>query len=197
MDMEVRVWDLAATEGGGDWTASAKVGRSGDNFYILDLLRVRLSAGDVQDLVKQVTAADGTAVKVKIEEEKGGAGKSLILAFQRLLVGHVVEAAKAEGSKEQRATPYSAEQNKRRVFLPRKDKATWDVKGFIEEHRKMMGDGRRPRHDDQIDVTAYAILDLLGNPGVAIWAPGMSTRHFASQSPEAHMRRLLGQSVLR
>lgn len=189
MDRSVRVWDLAATEGGGDWTVGTRVGRCGDKFYVTDVRRFRKNSGGVQDEVKMVAAFDGFGPKVLIEEEKGGAGKSVIESYKRLLVGHVVEAAKAEGDKESRATPYSAEQHKRRIYLPRPGTVSWDVKKFIDEHRRMMGDGRRPKHDDQIDTTAYGMLDLLGSGVVEIWLP--SSQNW--MSPERQMELLTGE----
>ena len=181
LDRAVRVWDLAATEGGGDWTVGTKIGRSGDRFYITDVRRFRKNSGGVQDEVKLVATFDGYSPKVLIEEEKGGAGKSVIESYKRLLVGHTVEAAKAEGDKESRCTPYAAEQHKKRVYLPRPGTVNWDVKAFIEEHRKMMGDGRRPKHDDQIDTAAYGMLDLLGSGVVEMWIPS-GTNWMSAQS---------------
>lgn len=190
IDKEVRVWDMAATEGGGDWTCGVKVGRSGDKFYVIDMRRFRKNAGGVQHDVEMVAALDGYGVKIKLEEEKGGSGKSVIEAFKRLLVGYTVESAKAEGDKESRCRPYAAVQNTRRMFLPTPGSVSWDIKGFINEHKKMMGDGRRPRHDDQIDVTAYAMLELLGSGVVEIWTP--SGGNFPS--PERMMASLMGRS---
>jgi len=191
MDKQVRVWDLAATEGGGDWTVGTLMGRSGDKFYVLDVQRFRKSAGGVQDEVKRVAAMDGYGVKIKLEEEKGGSGKSVTEAYSRLLIGHTVQPAKAEGDKESRATPYSSEQNKRRVFLPRPGTVDWDVKAFIEEHRKMMGDGRRPKHDDQIDTAAYAVLEMLGSGVVDMWIPQSGVTWM---TPESQMNALVGHS---
>jgi len=171
IDKEVRVWDMAATEGGGDWTVGVKLARCGDKFYVLDVRRFRRNAGGVQDEVKLVAALDGYGVKIKLEEEKGGTGKSVVEAYRRLLVGYTVESAKAEGDKESRATPYSAEQHKRRMFLPQPGSVSWDVRKFIDEHKRMMGDGRRPKHDDQIDTAAYAMLELLGAGVVEMWVP--------------------------
>lgn len=181
IDKQVRVWDLAATEGGGDWTVGTLMGRSGDKFYVLDVQRFRKSAGGVQDEVKRVAAMDGFSIKIKFEEEKGGSGKSVTEAYKRLLVGHIVEPSKAEGDKESRSTPYSSEQNKKRVFLPRIGTVAWDVKAFIEEHRKMMGDGRRPKHDDQIDTAAYCILDLLGSGVVEMWIPSAGSNWLTAE----------------
>lgn len=181
MDKQVRVWDLAATEGGGDWTVGTLMGRSGDKFYVLDVQRFRKSAGGVQDEVLRVAAMDGYGIKIKFEEEKGGSGKSVTEAYKRLLVGHIVEPSKAEGDKESRCSPYSAEQNKQRMFLPRVGTVAWDVKAFIDEHRKMMGDGRRPKHDDQIDTAAYAILDLLGTGLTEMWVPSSGTNWMTAE----------------
>ena len=85
--------------------------------------------------------------------------------------GHTVEAAKAEGSKESRATPYSAEQNKGNVWIPKDGTVDWDVKAFVDEHRKMMGDGRKPAHDDQIDTAAYGMLEFIGFESSDIFIP--------------------------
>lgn len=171
MDVMERVWDLAATEGGGDWTVGTLVGRKDRSFYILDVRRFRKGAGGVQDEVKRIATVDGFSVPIKIEEERSGAGKSVIASYEKMLVGHVVGAAKAEGSKESRAMPYSAEQQKGNVYLPFAGSVDWDVKAFIDEHAKMMGDGRRPRHDDQIDTAAYAMLDLIGLDGSDAFVP--------------------------
>jgi phage terminase large subunit-like protein len=93
--------------------------------------------------------------------------------MRRLLIGHVVEPAKAEGDKESRATPYSAEVHKGNFFLPEKGSTDWDVQAFITEHAGMMGDGRTPRHDDQIDTAAYATMELLGHGATEMFIPGV------------------------
>ena len=46
----------------------------------------------------------------------------------------------------------------------------------------MMGDGRRPRHDDQIDTAAYAMLDLIGLDGSDAFVP-------SEDLPQGHCRR--------
>lgn len=172
MQAKVRVWDCAVTDGGGDWTVGTLMGRSGDKFYVLDVQRFRKSAGDAQLFVINQASIDGYGVKIKFEEEKGGSGRSFVASMERQLRGYHVEAAKAEGDKESRAHPYSAEQNKGNVYLPEKGTVPWDVELFISEHRRMMGDGRRPKHDDQIDTAAYCFRDLLGSEGVEMFIPG-------------------------
>lgn len=161
MAQVVRCWDMAATEGGGDWTVGTKMGISVDGrLFVLDRQRFRKSPDQVEAEILRFARSDGPMCPILLEEEKGGSGKATTAAFKRnkALLGFRVEAAKVEGSKEQRALPYSTEQNKRNVYLP--EGAPW-LAEWIDEHKKMMGDGRRPRHDDQIDTAAHAVNYLL------------------------------------
>ena len=169
MSRKVRVWDLATTEGGGDWTVGTLMGLgSNGDLYILDRQRFQRSTSDVERAVIACAETDGYGVKVLIEQERAGAGKTVLESFQRKLAGYHVEPAKASGTKEQRATPYSAMQQRRRVWLP--EAARW-LEEWRKEHQGMLGDGRRPRHDDQIDTAAYGAIDLLGNGSVTMWIP--------------------------
>lgn len=167
----VRVWDLATTEGGGDWTVGSKwgLGSNGD-LYLLERERFRKSSADVEFEVLAAARRDGVMCKIIIEQERQGSGKAVVSHYKRILPGYIVDAAKAEGSKEQRATPYSIYQNQGRCHLPAHEKQL--CKEWVDEHRKMMGDGRKPRHDDQIDTGAYAALDLMGVSGIALFVPG-------------------------
>jgi hypothetical protein len=49
------------------------------------------------------------------------------------------------------------------VWLPAD--AEW-LEEWKKEHAGMVGNGVRPRHDDQIDTAAYCVLELLGVGGV-------------------------------
>lgn len=191
MVRRVRSWDLAATEGGGDWTVGTLMGRDAeDRFYVLDVQRQRWSASKVEKLVKDTAASDGYDVKVLIEQERAGAGKTVLEHYQRILLGHTVEAAKAETDKTSRARPYAAEQQKRNVYL--EEGAPW-LQEWMDEHKKMMGDGRMPRHDDQIDTGAYCMIDLLSNTGAAMYDPAEDESGAFLQ--DAQMRALLGESI--
>lgn len=167
--LERRVWDLASTESGGDWSVGVRVGKTADgDYYILDLMRFQKAADDVEETVKTVAALDGVAVPIKIEQERSGSGKALIVFYQRALPNHSVSAAMANGSKEDRARPYSTLQQSGRVYLP-KD-APW-LPEFITEHADMMGNGIKPRHDDQIDAVAHAINDMLDGAPTEVLDP--------------------------
>lgn len=119
--------------------------------------------------MKAAAARDGYGVKIIIEQEKAGAGKTVVENYQRLLSGYTVEPGKVDGSKEERATPYSALQQRRRVRLP--EGAEW-LEEWKKEHRAMIGDGRRGRHDDQIDAAAFGVRELLAYGGSDIYIPG-------------------------
>lgn len=190
----VRVWDFAATEGAGDFTVGAKIGRGTDGlFYILDIQRFRRGPGDVEKAVVLRAELDGYTTRIMIEEEKGGAGKSVIDAYQRLLPHRRVDPAKAEGDKVSRMMPYSAQQNQYRVVLPRAEDVPWSVKDFVDEHAKQMPDGRGPRNDDQIDTCAYGVADLIDAGTVDIWTPAQG---LDGLTPEQQMARLEAQPVV-
>lgn len=174
MEEMVRVWDLAATEGGGDWTVGTKTGRGRDGrFYVMDVRRVRYGSGKVLDLVTQTAAMDGFTCAIQIEEEKGGSGKTNTEFFHRLLPMHNVSPAKAEGDKVSRGMPGAAMQNRKRVVLPSKDSnPSWSVRDFTEELGKVMPDGRLPKHDDQFDTYSYGMIKLVGKHSTELWIPG-------------------------
>ena len=167
MVKQVRVWDIASSPGGGDWTVGTKVGRSADGrFFILDRERFRLAPGGVEERILQIAEADGYQVPIRIEQERAGAGITVVDTYKRLLLGYDVDGVKAEGDKESRATPASIEQNKGNVFLPRH---AWWVQEWTKEHSQMDGKGKRPKHDDQIDTFAYAMRFLIQSGESAVW----------------------------
>lgn len=191
-----RAWDLAATEGGGDWTVGTLmgVGANGD-LYVLDVQRFRKNSAEVERAVQEMARLDGYETKVLIEQEKAGAGKALVEHYQRSLPGYFVAPAKIDGAKEVRARPYSAMQNNRRVWLP--ENAPDLCKAWIDEHSKMMGDGRRPRHDDQIDTASYCVHELIGEGITQMWIPGEDLEEqtmgpWVAPSQQSRVRLLLG-----
>lgn len=179
---KVRVWDPAASEGGGDWSVGSLVGKGIDgNYYVIELRRFRKSGDQVLAEAKMIADVDGYGVPILVEQERAGAGKTVVAFWKTEMPAHSVEPAKAEGSKEDRAKPYSQLQQGSRVFIPEDiEEHDW-VPEFIDQHRKMMGDGRRAKHDDMIDTIAYAILHLLQFGRVEIYDPGLSNFDAESQ----------------
>lgn len=192
----VRVWDIASSEGSGDWTVGTLLGRTRSNdIIILGRERFQHAPGAVNAKIKQTAELDGYEVAIRIEQERSGAGPTVIDAYKRDLPGYDVDGVKAEGDKESRATPYSILQNGHKVFLPHD--ASW-LKEWIKEHSQMDGKGKRPRHDDQIDTAAYGVRFLISAGESNIWdASSIQARSDMSAEDQleiAAIRQLLGAS---
>ena len=150
-----RGWDIAATEGGGDFSVGAHVGRADDGrIYILDIRRFRYSTSGVKDEVMRAAKADGYGTRILMEQESAGSGKTVIGAYEHDLRAYDFMGVRPEGEKVSRYTNYSDLQQRGHVLLPRRPDGSspeW-VQPFVAEHKMMMPDGRGPRHDDQLDA---------------------------------------------
>lgn len=194
MVKKVRVWDLAASEGKGDYTVGTLMGRGSDgNFYVLDRERARLGPDGVERLVQAAAKRDGYEVPILIEQERAGAGKTVLASYKMKLTGYNVDEAKAEGSKESRATPYSNEQRKGNIYLP--EGKPW-LKEWRDEHVQMDGAGKMPRHDDQIDTGAYAFKFLTEGGVSEFWDPSQIGDNITNLDPEAQMEVFALQRLL-
>jgi len=72
----VRYWDLAATEktelDNPDWTVGIQLGRDKNgSYWLLDAVRVRANPGDVERLLLDTAAPDGTKVKIGFCQDRG------------------------------------------------------------------------------------------------------------------------------
>jgi predicted phage terminase large subunit-like protein len=187
MGAQVRVWDMATSEGDGDFTVGTKAARDvAGRFYIVDRERFRHAPGGVRKKVIATAQLDGYEVPLLIEQERAGAGATVIDDYKREpeLSGYNVSGVRAESDKESRATPYSNLQNHQKVYLPRH--ASW-VSEWIKEHSQMDGKGKRPKHDDQIDTGAYAIRHLLGYGGSQFWDATQLPEDFNQLTPEEQL----------
>jgi predicted phage terminase large subunit-like protein len=171
---KVRWWDLASTEGGGDWTVGMLLGANPEGLlYVMDVVRRRLSASGVEDLVYATAVHDGTSVPVRIEQERAGSGKALVDGYSRRLNGWDVDGVRPEGDKETRAAPVAAQQQRSRVLIVR---AEWN-----KELVKECGSFPRGKHDDQVDC-------LSGGHGfLAIAGPSAMGEQILSESPIAKL----------
>jgi predicted phage terminase large subunit-like protein len=186
--VRVRVWDLASSEGDGDWTVGTLMGRSADGrFFVLDVQRFQHAPGGVLAKVKSTAVNDGYETHIIIEQSRSGDGAHVIDFYTKELPGYSVSPANAKGEKEVRATPYSVEQNKNNVYLWRHASylGTW-----IKEHSQMDGKGKRPKHDDEIDTGAYGMKFLLGHGGSFIWDSSSIPPGWDSLTPEEQMELL-------
>lgn len=147
-----RAWDLAATEGGGDWTAGVRVAVADGVFYVEDVQRAQLSPGGVERLLTATASADGTGISIRLPQDPGAAGKTDAASKIKLLVGYDVRAKPVSGSKEQRAAPAAAQVEAGNVKLLR---GGWNDM-FLDEISLFPGGA----HDDQVDAFSDAVSEL-------------------------------------
>ena len=157
----VRYWDLAATadEPGKnpDWTAGALVGMKEGAYYISDIRRARLDPADVEGLVAQAANEDSTRVPVRMEQEPGASGKSLIAHYaSRILVGYDYQGLRVSGDKRLRAGPVASAAQNGNVYVVR---APWTT-DFLDEHVSFPFGS----HDDQVDCVSGAVNFLKPAP---------------------------------
>jgi predicted phage terminase large subunit-like protein len=114
-DLEVvRYWDLAATEktelNDPDWTIGVKLGRDDKRrYWLIDVVRARANPGDVERLLLETAARDGSRVRIGFGQDPGQAGKSQALHLVRALSGFTVTPAPESGDKLTRFGPFSSQ----------------------------------------------------------------------------------------
>lgn len=146
----VRGWDLAATEGRGDFTTGVKIKRIGDLFYVLDVVRGQWSSGQRDKMIKQTAELDGLDTLHLFEQEGGSGGKDQILAIVTMLKAYRAGRFPNKGrNKVLRADQLASQSEVGNIKLVR---GAWN-RDFIEELRKF---GPKAKHDDQVDAASIA-----------------------------------------
>lgn len=154
----VRAWDKAGTEPkpgkDPDWTVGCKVSRKDGIYYVLDVVRDRLTPGKIDDLVKQTADVDGRRVAIYEEQEPGSSGVAQIERSRRILAGYEYHGVKTTGSKEIRANPVSSQAEGSNIKLVR---GHWN-EAFLNELSAFPMEGV---HDDQVDALSLAMEQLM------------------------------------
>lgn len=153
--VKCRAWDLAGTEGGsGARTVGVGVGKDTATglWYIWDSHGDRWASDVVESQIQQIAATDGIGVRIHLPQDPGQAGKGQALHLVRKLSGYMVKAEPVTGSKEVRATAYSAQVNAGNFRILRGD---WN-KHFIEVHRQFP----RGKLKDEVDAAADGFNEL-------------------------------------
>jgi predicted phage terminase large subunit-like protein len=153
---KLRYWDLAASEPtpgnpDPDYTVGLLLELEPKEgvFYIADLVRVRRSAGAVEQLVVATAERDGPDVAIVIEQEAGGAGKALTDRYTRhLLRGYNARADRVTGTKFVRAQPAAAAAGNGLIRIVRSQ----HTKAILDE----LSSFPHGRHDDCVDALAGA-----------------------------------------
>ena len=151
----VRGWDLAATEGGGDWTVGVLMGRtSRGQTIIADVQRGQWADLEVEERIAACAVNDPKGTHIELPQDPGQAGKAQAAGLVRMLAGYSVRAVPVTGSKEVRATGLAAQQQAGQVTLVEGD---WNGQ-FVAECASFP----KGRHDDQVDAAATAFEALVG-----------------------------------
>lgn len=141
----VRAWDFGATDGGGDPTAGARIGKMPDGRYCIgDMAHDQLGPDGVVALLKATASRDGVRTTIHLPQDPGQAGKAQAQYMTRELAGYAVKVTPESGDKVLRAEPFAAQVNVGNVVMMR---SAWN-QALIEELR-MFPNGA---HDDQVDA---------------------------------------------
>lgn len=156
---KVRYWDLAATEettsNNPDATCGTLLARDENRrFYVLDVRYAKAGAHDVESLVRATAIEDGKDVPVRIEQEPGAAGKSLISYYTRhVLPGWDVRGVPSSRDKVTRAAPWASQAEAGNVTVVR---GPW-LGRWLDEHEAFPN----VEHDDQVDSASGGMAQLL------------------------------------
>jgi predicted phage terminase large subunit-like protein len=149
----VRAWDLAASDGEGDFTVGVLMNRTPEGLFVIeDVTRGQWSVGERDKIILDTARTDGREVSVWIEEEGGSAGKSQTLSLVRLLSGYSVHAERATGDKSTRAAPLASQMEVGNVRLVKED---WN-RALISEFIGFPTGA----HDDIVDSASLAFNKL-------------------------------------
>ena len=148
-----RARDLAATDGAGDWTVGAKMGRSTDGiYYIVDIERGQWECGYRDRLIRQTSELDGDC-RIRLPQDPGAAGKCEVRRLIVMLSGVEVKYGIATGDKPTRATGFASQVNVGNVKMLA---GLWN-RGLLQRLNSFPTKGIP---DDEIDALADAFNEL-------------------------------------
>lgn len=163
MRKTVRRWDLAATDEkkgeDPDYSVGALVGEGTDGYYyVLDLVRMRETPGQVERRMALTADRDGHAVRIRMEQEPGSAGKLLVHNYARTIFRRFAfRGVRSTGNKVLRAEKLAAAAERGEIRVLR---APWNKEFFKELTRFPY-----VTHDDQVDACSGAFEDLITRSG--------------------------------
>ena len=106
-----RAWDLAATDGAGDWTVGAKLGVDRDGvFYIADIQRGQWETSYRDSVIRQTSELDGIC-HIRLPQDPAAAGKSEARRLVGMLAGYDAKSMVVSGDKPTRAVGLASQLN--------------------------------------------------------------------------------------
>ena len=193
--VNVRAWDMAATQGGGDYTTGVKMEANDKVAYITDIRRAQLSPSRIEDLIRKTAELDGQQTTILIEQEPGSQGKALIEHLTNNILHEFTVIPVPVGGKSQivRVQPFLAavEFGRVRIASPGGRRVNW-VATFIDEFDEYPPSASG--HDDQV-VAASIAFNYLQSESTKVspvwWKPNIRHSHYVydtitpSQQPQS------------
>jgi predicted phage terminase large subunit-like protein len=163
-----RIWDLAATEEGGDYLTGTKCAYDPEteDFFIRNVYRDQLGPGKVEAKVLEISELDGYDCDIGIEIEPGSAGKILVEHYKNNVLKDWNVEGIVIGSKQKvtRAQPFLAAAEDLHVYLAADD--NWN-QAFIDEFETFPSSNKNI-HDDMIDTAAAGYTKLTGKKSLSV-----------------------------
>lgn len=155
----VRGWDLAATQGGGAYTAGGLLGIVADSgrIVIADMVKDQLAPGARDEFIKNTVVADTRTVMQDFPDDPGAAGTAVVEYLVKKLKGYRIVWGPESGAKEQRAEPLASEVNIGNV-----DMVVGDWNKALKDELRGFPNGT---YKDQVDSLSRAYTRLVPLPG--------------------------------
>lgn len=158
----VRGWDLASTEGAGDYTRGVKIGRTKEGrFIVAGVVGGQLSSMNVERLLVATASQDGYLCKQSLPQDPGQAGKAQATYQVSKLAGYIAQATPESGDKDTRASPFAAQAEAGNVDILYGD---WN-----DEYLDELCDFPNAKYDDQVDASSRAFNELVTNDKLSVW----------------------------
>lgn len=155
-----RAWDLAgSTRKKSAYTVGLELRYVDGVYYIMDVVRDRLSPADVEKLILRTAVSDGESRMISIPQDPGQAGKAQKRYLSNLLAGYNARFSLETGSKEVRALSVAAQAEAGNVKIV---KAPWNG-AFMDE----LCSFPMASYKDQVDALSRAFSELIDKKGRA------------------------------
>jgi len=150
----VRAWDLAASDGKGDFTAGLKLGIGPHKQLIIgDVVRLRGGPDEVVRVIKATAQRDGVGTVISLPQDPGQAGKAQVAFLTRELIGFNVKSSVESGDKVSRATVAAAQANVGNISMVRN--VRWNA-ALLDE----LAAFPKGTFDDQVDALCRGVAEL-------------------------------------